>query len=339
MKIRPNQAAILCCLGLMGASILPVQSPPVGDGGILSAVVKPLRMIQREAIAQENISPSHVYQLASDLISEIEVVREAMGVTAYPLEAEPAEDRSPVHVYARTLELRRKISAAQKRLGMAAAPDDQIPVREIKPKDVIVSVQTALAEVRRIKEQLVIEDEIEPAPLDGGKTPSLVYQHIGDASFMMDGLVGNPTNINDVYRNLTDLHGDMELVATKLKVALELDPPEAKKKRRRLKEIGQQMMRATFKLINLQTRLGIDASGVPQVALVRVAPANLYEGVNIMNAEMVRVKVHLGVLLPREEHRIPRNKSARDVFQLVRQVIRNLDLLAKAADGYVEIQG
>ena len=339
MKIRTNHAAILCCLGLMGASIIPVQSPPVGGGGILSAVIKPLRMIQREAIAQESTNPSTVYQQASNLISEIEIVREAMGVTDHPLEAEPAADRSPIHVFARTLEVRRKIAAAQKRLGMAAAPDDQIPVREIKPSDVIVSVLAALAEVRRIKEQLVIEDEIEPAPLEGGKSPSHVYQHIGDASFMMDGLVGHPTDINDVYRNLTDLHGDMELVATKLKVALELEPPEAKKKRRRLKEIGQQMMRATFKVINLQTRLGVDASGVPQVALVRVTPAILYEAVNLMDAEMVRIKTHLGVLLPHEEHSLPRNKKPHDVFQLVRQVIRNLDHLAKAADGYVAAQG
>ena len=340
MKIRPNQAAILFCLGLMVASILPVQSPPVGDGGILSAVIKPLRMIQREAVAQGSpVTPSHVYQVTSDLYSEIEIVREAMGVTDYPLEAEPAEDHSAIHAYARTLELRRKISAAQKRLGMAAAPEDQIPVKDIAPKDVIASVQAALAEVRRNKEQLVIEDEIEPTPFEGGKTPCVVYQLIGDVSFMMDGLVGHPTDINDVYRNLASLHGDMELVAAKLKVALEIDPPEANKKRRKLKDIGQQMIRGTFKLINLQTRLGLDASGVPQVTLVRVTPANLYEAVNIMDAEMVRIKVHLGVLLPHEETSIPRNKKPRDLFQLALLVIRNLDHLAKAADAYVPVQG
>ena len=340
MNIRPNQAAILFCLGLMGASILPVQSPPVGEGGILSTVVKPFRMIQREAVAQESqTTPSHVYQMASDLLSEIEVVREAMGVTDYPLEAEPAEDRSTIHVIARTLELRRKISAAQKRLGMAPAPHEQIPVRDIAPKDLIGSVQTAFTEVRRIKEQLVIEDEIEPAPFEGGKTPSLVYQLIGDASFMMDGLVGRPTDLNDVYRNLASLHGDMDLVAAKLKVALELDPPDAGRKRRKLKDIGQQIVRGTFKLVNLQTRLGLDASGVPQVILVRVTPANLYEAINIMNAEMVRIKVHLGVLLPHEEPDISRNKKPRDVFQLALQVIRNLDHLAKAADAYVDVGG
>ena len=338
MKIQPNRAAILCCLGLMGASIVPVPSPTVGDGGILSAVTKPLRMLQREAVAQTEISPSHVYQFVTDVMLEVEIVREAMGITDYPMEAEPAADRAPIHVYMRTLELRRKIGAAQRRLGMAPAPEDQIPVREILPKDVYGSVQNAMAQVRRIKEQLVIEDEIDPAPLEGGKTPSLVYQLVGDVSFMMDGLVGHPTDINDVYRNMIDLHGDMELVAAKLKVALELDPPEPKKKRRRLKEIGQQMIRATFKLVNLQTRLGMDASGVPQVTLVRVTPTNLYEVINIMDAEVVRVKAHLGILLPHKEHTVQRNKKPADVFQLALLIIKNLDHLAKGADAYVARQ-
>ena len=338
MKMGTNQLAVLCCVGLFGASSLPI--PVDGGGGILAAVTKPLRFIQREAVAQgSEISPSHVYQMVSDLQSEIEILREAMGVTDYPIEAEPDEDRAPIHAYARTLEVRRKIAAAQKRLGMAAGRVGQIPVKSIVPKDVYGSVEAALMEVRRIKEQLVIEDEIDPTPFEGGKTPSLVYQHLGDASFMMDGLVGHPTDVNDVFLNLTYLHGDMELVATKLKVALELDPPEVKK-RRRLKDVGQQILRGTFKLINLQTRLGMDASGVPQVILVRVTPANLFEAINVMDAEMVRIKAHLGVTLPREEtSAVARNKKPQDVFALALLVIRNLDHLAKAADAYIANQG
>ena len=90
MKVRPNHAAVLCFLGLFGASSLPM-GPPAGDeGGILSTVTTPLRMIHREAAAQESgdITTSHVYQLTSDLISEIDILREAMGVDVYPIEAE-----------------------------------------------------------------------------------------------------------------------------------------------------------------------------------------------------------------------------------------------------------
>ena len=107
----------------------------------------------------------------SDLISEIEVLREAMGVTDYPLEADPAEGRASIHVYAKSLEVLRKISAAQKRLGMTPASTGQIPVKPINAGDVLESVQVAIAEVRRIKEQLFIDEAIQPAPLSAGARP------------------------------------------------------------------------------------------------------------------------------------------------------------------------
>ena len=310
MNIRLNRAALVGCLALAGASALP------------------------PAASAQDATPSHIYQATSDLISEIEILRDAMGVTVYPVEAEPAEDRSPIHIYAKSLEVLEKVSAAQKRMGMAPAPIGQIPVKEIAPKDVLLSVQNSIAEVRRMKDQLVIEDAVTPAPLEGGKTPSAVYEHLGDASFLMDGLVGHPTDPNDVHTHMVYLHDEMELVAAKLKVALELEPP-AVDGRKRMKEVAQQVLRATFKIINLQTRLGIDASGVPQMTLVRVSPAQVFEATNILLAEMVRIKAHLGIDLPRVEHAPSRNKKPRDVFAQVLLFIRNLDALAKAADGYV----
>ena len=285
------------------------------------------------APAQDAITPSHVYQATSDLIAEIDIVRDAMGVTVYPVEAEPAEDRAPIHVYAKSLEVLEKVSASQKRLGMRPAKIGQIPVKPITDKDVFKSVQNSIAEVRRMKAQLVIEDEIVPTPLEGGMTPSDVYEHLGDASFLLDGLVGHPTDPNDVHTHLVYLHDEMELVAAKLKVALQLDPP-AVNGRKRMKEVAQQVLRATFKVVNLQTRLGMDASGVPQMALVRVSPAEVFEATNILLAEMVRIKAHLGIDLPRVEHAPSRNKKPHDVFAQTLLLIKNLDALAKAADSY-----
>ena len=311
MNVRISRAAVIGGLGLLGLSGLTVQG----------------------AAAQENITPSHVYQITSDLISEIDILRDAMGVTVYPVEAEPAEDRAPIHTYAKSLEVLEKISAAQKRMGMKPAKIAQIPVKDIAPKDVYKSVQNCIAEVRRMKEQLVIEEAIRPAPLDGGMTASAVYEHLGDASYLLDGLVGHPTDPNDVHTHMVYLHDEMELIAAKLKVALELDPPPVNG-RKRMKEVAQQVLRATFKVVNLQTRLGMDASGVPQVSLVRVSPAQVFEATNILLAEMVRIKAHLGIQLPRTEHAPSRNKKPRDVFAQALLLIKNLDALAKAADEY-----
>ena len=127
---------------------------------------------------------------------------------------------------------------------------------------------------------------------------------------------GIPSDPNDVHTHVMYLHDEMELIAAKLKVALELDPPVVEG-RKRMKEVAQQVLRATFKMINLQTRLGMDASGVPEITLVRVSPAEVYEATNILLAEMVRIKAHLGIQLPRAEHAPSRNKKPRDVFAQV----------------------
>ena len=297
----------------------------------LAAVATPLCLVNQEAFAQQpGNTPSHVYQLTSDLIAEVDILRESLGAIDYPLEAEPVENRLPLHVYSRTLEVHRKLAAAQRRVGMVPFDVGEIPVKEIQLGDVFTAVTQALAEARRMKEELFIGDEIEPTPFVGGKTPSLVYQLMGDASFMLDGLVGRPININDLYTNLMYLHADLELVAATLGVTLKIDAREVTG-RKRLTEVAQQVMRATFKIIGLQTRLGLDASGVPQVSLVRVVPANIYESINIMQAEMVRIKVHLGIRLPRGEPTVARNMRPRDVFAQALLVIDNLDILARAA--------
>lgn len=292
-------------------------------------------LVIKGASAQEtnrpDVTPSHVYQATLDLISEIEILREAMGVADYPGEAEPQEDRAPIHVYAKTLEVMKKVSRVQKRLGMVPVTVGQIPVKVIVPRDVLSNVKAIIEEIRRMKKQLVVAERVPPAPFVGGKTPSLVYKNLGDASFLLDGLVGRPITPNDVYGNVLAIRDEMELVAAKLKVALALRPPKFEG-RKRPKDVAQQVLRATYKVINLQTRLGMDASGVPNITLVRVTPAEVFEATNVLLAEMVRIKVHLDIKLPRTLRPDPRNKRPTDVFGQVLLIIKNLDVLSKAAE-------
>ena len=291
-----------------------------------------LALASPPSFAQERdrVTPSHVYQAVQDLISEVHLLRDAMGVVDFPPEAEPQEDRAPVHVYAKSIEVMEKITRSQRRLGMTPGKVGQIPVREIQPKDVLGNVQAAIREIHRTKAQLVIEDQITPSTFEGGKTPSLVYKALGDASFLLDGLVGRAISPSDVYTRVQHIHDELELIAAKLKVTLDLEQPVVEG-RKRPQDVAQQVLRATFKTINLETRLGMDASGVPSMTLVRVTPAEVYEATGILLAEMVRIKAHLGINLPRNERRNARNKRPTDVFAQVLLVIRNLDHLAKAA--------
>ena len=352
MRKMIARAAALCCLGLLAAPIGPAMAEDGGAGSVrppqgaenkaperfLDRLIRPFRNVSpiSEAVAQtrqaerSNVSPSHVFQATMDMISEIEILREQIGVNDYPGEAEPQEDRAPVHAYAKSLEVMKKVSRAQRRLGIPPGRVGQIPVKRIIPKDVLGSVQGITGQLRRIKKQLVIDDKIRPAPFEGAKTPSLVYKALGDASFMLDGLVGRPITPNDVFGNVVEVQDELELIAAKMKVVLALEPPSVDG-RKRPKDVAQQVLRATFKMINLQTRLGMDASGVPNITLVRVTPAEVYEATNILLAELVRIKTHLNVRLPRSPRPQVRNKKPTDVFAQVLLVIQNIDRLTKAA--------
>ncbi len=276
-------------------------------------------------------TPSHVYQAVQDLIAEINVLRDELGVYDYPPEAELQDDRAAIHAYVKSLEVFTKVSAVQRRFGVPAAPVGQVPFKEINSADVLANVAYILQEIRKIKSEMVITREIEPAPLTGGKTASSVYKSLADASFLLDGLRGRPLTPDDMFRSAGHVLDEMELIAAKLRVPLNLELPEVNGAKRPV-DVAQQVLRATYKVINLQTRLGMDASGVPSLTLVRVTPSEVYDATNMLLAEMARIKLHLDINVPRDENAVePRGMRPEDAFAAVLVIVRNLDLMSEAA--------
>ena len=232
---RSIQALMFCSFGFYLLSIVPVVEAQEGQGDSWSDLTSRLAEVfgaqENEAAAQgeeegaeSNVTPSHVFQATLDLMAEIAILRDEMAIDDYPSEAELQDRRAPVHAYAKTLEVLGKVARVQRKLGVVPAAPSQIPVKEIVPADVLSAVQSITEEVRRIKSQLVIETQIDPAPFVGGKTPTLVYKNLGDASFLLDGLIGRPLTPNDVYGNVMQIHDDLSLIAAKLGASLELDP-------------------------------------------------------------------------------------------------------------------
>ena len=325
---------MLCCLGLCGFSIGATTDTDGDGGGIFSSILmwfqdRPGDAAPEREDDETDVTPIHVHQETLDLIAEIETLRRATGVADDPRDAGAGEDHSATHACAKSLEITEKTARFQKRLGMIPVDVERMPAGNIAQKDVSRNVRAIIEELRRVKRQLVIEDEIQPAPFAGGKTPSLVYRNLRDASLLLDGLVGCPTTSSDVYVNVLRIHDEMELIAAPLKVELERDPPSIEGTRES-KDVAQQVLRATYKAINLQSGLGMDPSAPPQAALVGVTPAEVLDATNILLAEMVRIKTHLNIHQPPAKPRESRNRVSSDTFAQVLLVIRNLDIMTRA---------
>ena len=308
------------------------REPAAGEAEAVSAQPKRRPNLRHAEPGGDDATTGHVYRATADLVSEIGILRDALNVDASPGKAPPREHRAPIHVYAKSLEVLEKTSRFQRRLGMIPAEVGHMPVGPVSEGDLHRGVQAIVEELRRVKRQLVVGDEIDPAPLSEGRTSTLTYQNLVHASLLLDGLVGRPTSANDLYRHMLRVHDEMLLVAAELGVSLDLEPPAVEGERETV-AVAQQVVRAANKVANLQVRLGMDASRPPGLAFEDATAADVFDATNFLLAEMARIKAHLGVRQPGNGSQEARDRTTADVFARVLLVIRNLDIMSKAADG------
>ena len=278
----------------------------------------------------EDVTQSHVFRATEDLIAEIDILRAAFAVSHFPPRAELIESRAPVHVYVKSLEVLTKVIQVQRRMGLPPATTGHLPVKTIDAADVLDHVDYVLREVRSIKTQMAVDGQIEFAPLQPGGTSSLNYRNLADASLLLDGLTGRALTPADVYRNALSIFDELELVAAMHGVSLsfQLSPVEQEITPA---DVAAQILRATYKAINLQTRLQMEASEVPATTLVRVSPSENYDATNLLLAEIARIKAHLGVTLTRADRsNLPMDQQSKDVFALATLIARNIDKVAAA---------
>jgi hypothetical protein len=178
--------------------------------------------------------------------------------------------------------------------------------------------------------QMAIDGPDGFAPLRSGRTSSMNYRNLADASLMLDGLIGKTLTPADVYRNALYILDELSLVGTMFGVPLSFDLPRIEQEIAPA-DVAAQILRATYKAINLQTRLQMESSRVPAITLVRVSPSENYDATNLLLAEIARIKVHLGITLAHADRpNLPTDQQSKDVFALVALIASNIDRVAAA---------
>ncbi len=262
---------------------------------------------------------------------EIEILRRELGVGDFPARVEPHQDRRLVHVYMKALEAMSKVRALQRRLGAPESYLAELPVAEVSSDETLGAVQEILSGIQAIKTQMVIATEADAAPPASRlRGLSAAYHHLAEASVLLDGLVGGELTPRDVFHNVMAVVDDLNLIATNLRVSLDPQIPEVADTRGMV-DVSQQAMRAAYKVIALQARLGMEASAVPTLTMVRVSPTEAHDLIRILRAELTRIKWHLGINVPPAEFRDPgMTADSTDVFAHMLLVVRGLDQLTSA---------
>ena len=303
----------------------PAEAPETGEPPPSSpAVAAPERL--------EGATLAHVHRAVEGLVADIGILRTASGTRDAPPEAALLEDRAPVHVYVKTLEVWGKVARTRRRLGLAAGPVGRIPLEAVDASDLLVAVGHARAALAGVAAHAGVEPDIVPAAAPrAAPSPSALYRRLAHASALLDALAGGPLTSDDVHRHALAALDEVGAIAGRLDVALPPETPPAQAAKRPL-DVAQQLLRALYTTVKLQARLHMDASRVPELRLERTSASGNYDMLNLLRAELARIRWHLGVAEAPPERPAPAAGAGADgAFAALQRIVRTLDRLAQAA--------
>lgn len=284
----------------------------------------------REGGYAEDAAPVEMFHLGQEIVAEIGLLREALAVADFPVEAELLTGRGAPHLYAKSLEVMAKIRRVRQQFGYDELPSQPLLGGEFTDASLLLVMGGLVRELRELKSLMEVDRRIDPISNVGvgSASYSVLYKLLGDASFLLDGLIGQSLTSREVFRNLVKAADLMSVIAAR--VGSDLTPnlpavPEAKS----VTDVEQQLGLAIEKAVALQSSVGLAPSAVPSLSLVRVSPSENYDAANILYAELLRIAAHLNVEGMSDERPVPPNVSSTEVYALALLLNTNLAALGE----------
>lgn len=150
----------------------------------------------------EDVQPAHCYARAQRLLAEVTLVREELG---RPEDGRPVPEVTGAHpreVYFEAIASWRKAERLAREVGVRTtrAPDGSLSLRDIRPGHVLRMIDSVLAEVEDIKQQLQITERAEEPALEPARQPSDVLATLVRANRELSRALERPFAPSDVYQ-------------------------------------------------------------------------------------------------------------------------------------------
>ena len=283
------------------------------------------------SFAQEQITPSHVYQKTLQIMAEIEDIRAAENITTTYREPGVQTNKRPLHVYSKSLEVIEKIGRYQDILGIKRVETNQLPLRTVTPREVYEQTESILAELSRIREALGLRYSPKTIAFIAGKGPSDVYEVMWKSSYLLDALAGQ-TSPNEVFRNTQYILEELELIADNLGVDINIRSTKTVNGSKTPKDVNLEAFKTLHKIGRIQRYLDIEPFSPSPFPAGKIFPNDALDSTNTILAELVRVKVALGIKIARKNQSIPSGKNPDAVFKQMLLISARLEpLLAESS--------
>ena len=278
---------------------------------------------------------NHVFAVSEHNLKELKVYKNYRGIKT-PVRTIPAQSgMQPKHVYQKALENLSKISRLRIQLGLGEIVVPEYPLRKITPTEVYDLAVRLDAEMEIIYEQNGI-DAI-PANLDiymkefDQKTPTDVFTNIWCYSFILDTIIGSEGYTpSDVYQEASRIKEEIKLIASHLGKDIEVSLTTMTLNQKPsdviiiAREVRDLLSQAKKHAGIFEQRI---VTGKQIIENRQISPDDVFNEVGLILAEIIELKLHLGITKASVKAPNVSDKTPSDVYrqlEISREIIKEL---------------
>jgi hypothetical protein len=242
------------------------------------------------------VTPSHVFQVAMDLESELRLLHKA-NYSLPEVSLIKVADRQPRHVYQKAREAFIKVQQLKFIHGLKSEAAPNVPTEEVTPKDVKGIVTQVLFEVRKVKQRNGINWQIEYNKLPQGKTPTDVYVQMEKVSNLISQLDIPSVLPNEVYQVALSMIDALKSIQSKnnIRGQFKIKHISNNKKPSDVYVVVERLFLLLDQLCKSSKEYCIAGGSIQPLKKVKgIAPADVIAILNDLFADVASIKVAIG---------------------------------------------
>ena len=262
-------------------------------------------------------TPQDNFVLAEQMKQDVYLLQELEQREILHQQLPPVDPKQPRHVYQKALEVLAKVNRYRHIKGMGEIVIPHYPARQITPDEVYDLVLSVRDEIRLLLPEPPPQVSA-PERIKRHITPTDVYANLWQVSLAFDPLLGvRGFTPNDVYQQAEYIVQQIDFLRLSQNKALHLKKPE-KTQGKHPNHALQAAYKLQNKIAQAQKNLWMPApERAPEVPRRVISPTDVYDALQVVIAELQRIKYRLGVDRELPLPPLRKNKTPDDVIQLL----------------------
>ena len=265
-------------------------------------------------------TPDHVYAITDHILKELLKYRRIRGIQARPRVVQKQTSLSPRHVYQKILECFEKVARIREQVGLGKLALPKHPLREITPTEVYEIAIRLDSELGLVYNTIGMKSEL--AELDPDlalftdKTPSDVFTNIWKISYLLDTVLGlEGFTPSDVFVKAKRVVDEIEIIANYVEKKFDIKMPPLKTAKQP-SDVYKKTRGMIDTLEKVKYRAGLlERSRLINIEREEITPDDVINEVDVILAELVNLKVHLGISGKAQKKTKKEDKTSSHVYQ------------------------